>query len=69
MKKIITKLNNNFKIYNKISKLNTRLNNLKFNIKIIDKKKIFKVFYVRFNIIIILLNFLKRLLKSLILYN
>ena len=36
-----------------------RLNDLKLNIRIIDKKKIFEVFYVRFNTIIALLKFTK----------
>ena len=55
---IIVKLKNMFKIYNKFIKLNIRFYNFNFKISIKDKKRFFEFFYIRFNAIIVFLNYL-----------
>ena len=51
-------LHSNLNIYNKITKSNIKIFDLKFNIEIIDKKKLFKNFYIRFSITIASLEFI-----------
>ena len=55
---IIKKLKNMFKIYDKFVKLNAKFHNSNFDINIKNKKMFFKIFYIRFNIIITLLNYI-----------
>ena len=50
-------LNSMFKMYNKMVKMDNNLYNLKFYIGIINFKKIFNKFLIRFTFIIILLKF------------
>ena len=52
------KLNIMFEIYNKIVKLNIKLHDFYFVMSSKNKKKIFKIFYTRFNVIIAPLNYL-----------
>lgn len=59
---IVKKLNNIFKIYNKVVKLNVDFHNLNFAISVKNKKKSFKIFYIRFSAAIIFLNY-KNVLK------
>ena len=54
---IIKKLKNMFKIYDKFIKLNVELYNSNFDINVKNKKKSFEIFYVRFNAIIVSLNY------------
>ena len=56
--KMIMKLNIIFKIYDKIVKLNIKFYDFHFVINSKDKKKIFEIFYTRFNAIIAFLNYL-----------
>ena len=55
---IIKKLKNMFKIYDKFIKLNIELYNSNFDMNIKDKKKFFEIFYIRFNAIIVFLNYI-----------
>ena len=54
---MITELDNMFETYDKISESNAQLNDFKFEINIIDKKKSFETFYARFSAIITSLKF------------
>ena len=54
---MIIELDNMFEIYDKISESNTQLNDFKFEMNMIDKKKSFETFYARFSAVIISLKF------------
>ena len=54
---MIIELDNIFETYDKISKSNIQLNDLKFGMSIIDKKKSFETFYTRFSAVITSLKF------------
>ena len=55
---MIMKLHFIFEIYNKVIKSDTELYDFNFVMKDKDKKKIFEIFYARFNATIISLNYL-----------
>ena len=55
---IIKKLKNIFKIYDKFIKSNVDFYDSNFDISVKNKKKSFETFYVRFNAIIALLNYI-----------
>ena len=55
---IIKKLKNIFEIYNKLIKSNIKFHNSNFDMNVKDKKKFFKIFYIRFNTIIVFLNYI-----------
>ena len=57
VEKIIIELNNIFETYNKIVKLNIKFYIVDFVISVKNKKKFFEIFYIHFNIIIVLLNY------------
>ena len=56
---IIYKSNNIFNIFDKIIKIYINFYNSKFEIRLINKNKLFKLFYIRFNAIITLLYFIE----------
>ena len=72
MNEMIIKLNIIFGIYNKITKSDIEFHDLNFDINLKEKKKIFEIFYTRFNAAIVLLNYfnilkisnLKRLINT-----
>ena len=55
---MIKKLKNIFKIYDKLIKSNAEFYSSNFDIYIKDKKKFFEIFYIRFNVIIVFLNYI-----------
>ena len=54
---MITELDNMFETYDKISESNVQLNDLKFGMGMVDKKKSFETFYARFSAVITSLKF------------
>ena len=61
---MIKKLKNMFKTYNKLVKSNAKFHNSNFDMNVKDKKKSFEIFYVHFNTIIALLNYINILKMS-----